>query len=314
MSGTLFTYRRKVDFGDCDSARIYFTPRAVDYAVEAVEAWYGDVLGVSWPDLLQGHDLDVTFVRMGCEYFRPVIADQTVYVRVRATAVDRSSVTFSAAGEDDSGGVFFRATLVAQFSAGRNRAPVPIPPRYRERIEACLEQADGEPGTVAQRICGEPFPSRVQSDGVPFTVRRRVAYGDCTLSGTVYAPRLLNYAVEAAGEWYRETLGISWREQCILQRGAPFREVWCERLAPLVPGQVITMAVGIPRLGKSSIGYEVAGYDDRGEPCFHAEMSACYISEETGSFKVIPFPDDMRSRILAYQALCDQSIIPATAS
>ena len=311
MSGALFTYRRKVDFGDCDSARIYFTPRALDYAVEAVEAWYEDVLGVSWPDLLHGHDLDVTFAWMGCEYFRPVIADQTVHVRVRATGIDRHAVTFSAAGEDDSGGAFFQATLVAQFSERRNRAPIPIPVHYHERIEACLEQAGETSGTAVQKICGDvPFLSRSGPDGVPFTVRRRVVYGDCTVSGTVYAPRLFNYAVEAAGEWYRETLGISWREQCIRQRGAPFREVRCERLSTLVPGRMITMVVTIPRLGNSSIDYDVIGYDDRGEPCFHALMSACYISEETGSVKATPFPDELRGRILAYQALCDSGVTP----
>lgn len=34
MSGTLFTYRRRVDFGDCDSVRIYFTPCALAYALQ----------------------------------------------------------------------------------------------------------------------------------------------------------------------------------------------------------------------------------------------------------------------------------------
>jgi|GEM_PF-3061497 len=314
MSGTKFSYRRRVDFGDCDSARVYFTPRAVDYAVEGVEAWYEDVLGVSWADLVIRHNLDPIFVQIGCEYFRPVIADQIVHVLVKVVGIDRATITFSAVGQSAAGETFFRVTLQARFSEGDNVESTPIPARYRQRIEACLVPCDGLASTPMKKVRGfvrrdERNPCRQRPQGpagmVPFTSQRLVVFGDCTVSGTVYAPRIFNYAVEAVGEWYRETLGISWLQQCIRQRGVPFMDIRCECLTPLVPRQVITMAVTVPRLGSSSIGYDVLGYDETGKPCFDVRMSACYISDETGSFKATPFPEEMRARILAYQAACE---------
>jgi acyl-CoA thioesterase FadM len=63
----------------------------------------------------------------------------------------------------------------------------------------------------------------------------------------------------------------------------------------------VTIAVTVPRLGSSSIGYAVAGTDARGERCFAAELSACHITEDGGR-RSAPFPEGLRARILAYQA------------
>ena len=43
-----FSVRRTVIWGDCDPAGIVYTPRVLDYAMEILEAWYREVLGVSW--------------------------------------------------------------------------------------------------------------------------------------------------------------------------------------------------------------------------------------------------------------------------
>jgi acyl-CoA thioesterase FadM len=145
-------------------------------------------------------------------------------------------------------------------------------------------------------------PSRRPVTAPHFTRPRRVRYGDCGASGDAYAPRVVEWAVEAVGEWYEEQLGISWLEQCIRGRGTPFLAIRCAYLRRMEPGRLITMAVSIPRLGKASIGYAVVGRDERGEPCFEADMSACYITEEGGPRRSMPFPDDLRARILAYQA------------
>src|SRR3989304_1747723 len=66
-----FTYRRRVAFGDCDPARIYYAPRAVDYAVEAVEAWHESVLGVSWTEWIEGHRLAAGVTGGGRGHFLP---------------------------------------------------------------------------------------------------------------------------------------------------------------------------------------------------------------------------------------------------
>ncbi len=43
-----FTVTRTVKWGDCDPAGIIYTPRVLDYAMEILEAWYREVVGVPW--------------------------------------------------------------------------------------------------------------------------------------------------------------------------------------------------------------------------------------------------------------------------
>jgi acyl-CoA thioesterase FadM len=108
--------------------------------------------------------------------------------------------------------------------------------------------------------------------------------------------------VEAAGAWYEATLGVSWIEQCRRGRGTPFLQIRCELPGRMAPGRLVTMDVAIPRLGKASIAYAVSGRGEAGEPLFRADMSACYITEEAGPPRSMPFPDALRERILAFQA------------
>ena len=51
MSPRVFTQTRVIKWGECDPAGIVYTPRILDYAMETVEAWYRDVLGVPWVKL-----------------------------------------------------------------------------------------------------------------------------------------------------------------------------------------------------------------------------------------------------------------------
>ncbi|MDH3966294.1 MAG: acyl-CoA thioesterase, partial [Rhodospirillales bacterium] len=46
-----FNVTRRVKWGDCDPAGIIYTPRVLDYAMETLEAWNREVLGVPWMKL-----------------------------------------------------------------------------------------------------------------------------------------------------------------------------------------------------------------------------------------------------------------------
>lgn len=309
----MFVYRRRVAFGDCDPARIYFAPRAIEYAVEAVEAWFADALGVTWADFVKEHHLGVTTGCVDCAYSRSLVADQVVQVRVGVVEIERSTVTFSAVGEGASGEAYFWARLVTSFVDLEQGIPVSIPSPCRRQIKALQSEGAGKqaiPTANGRSGSGTGFSDRNDSNPlavptVPFTSQHRVVYGDCTVSGTIYVPKMFSHAVEAVGQWYRDTLKVSWLEQCVRKRGTPFLRIMGECRRPLVPGRVVTFSVRVPRLGRSSIDYAVTGYDDEGGVCFHSLMSACYISDASGIPRSIPFPDEMRGRIEAYQAACE---------
>ena len=40
-----------VRWGDCDTAGIIYTPKAIDYALETIENWLIEENGISWMDI-----------------------------------------------------------------------------------------------------------------------------------------------------------------------------------------------------------------------------------------------------------------------
>ncbi|OGP33610.1 MAG: hypothetical protein A2X88_09345 [Deltaproteobacteria bacterium GWC2_65_14] len=298
-----FTYRRRVAFGDCDPARIYYAPRAVDYAVEAVEAWHESVLGVSWTEWIERHRLEPDFTRIDCEYFRPLLPDQVVRVRVWVVGNGRETLTFLAAGEDDSGKRCFRVRLEGRFLERGTGSPAPVPAKHRERIEEYRVRCGGNEDALSRTGRTEGIPPRKpKAGGKPFTRMRRVLYGECGPSGKIYPPKVFEYAVEVVGEWYEEVAGVSWLTLIAVRgQGAPWVSAGCAFLAPMVPGQEIRVTVRVTRLGRSSIGFSVTGEAGGGEACFEAEMTACLIDQEAG-FRPMPVPEEMAERIRAYRA------------
>ncbi len=304
LSHGLFSYRRRVAFGECDPARIYYTPRAVDYALEAVEAWFGSVLDVSFADLIDRRGLEISVMRVDCDFVRPLVAGQVFQARIRACGIEGENIRFLSVGEDDTGEPYFRVDLLMCFSERKTHTPVPIPPEHRERIEACRTQGGGE--TAFREGTGRiPLRRDRRAGAMPFTRQRRVLYGDCGPSGTIHPPKVFEYATEAIGEWFEDIMGISWLELVSVRRqGAPMVSALCETLRPIVPGQVISMGIRVTRLGRSSIGFAVTGSDDEGAPCFDAQMVVCYIDQREG-FRSMPIPEEFTGRIQAYRAACD---------
>ena len=322
MTAEPFSYRRRVAFGECDPARIYYAPRAVDYAVEAVEAWYGSVLGIPWADLADRQGLESAFSRVECEYLRPLIAGQVIRVRIGVVGTERAKIHLLATGEDGSGDPCFHVSLVACLVERDHITAVPFPPEMIDRIEAYRalcgkgtavpaggRRRDDAPGRAGEDLGRDGAirlsPRRVRTNvAVPFTRHRRVVYGECGPSGTIYPPKVFEFAIEVIGEWYEEVPGISWLDLVSVRRqGAPFVSVACDYLRPMVPGQGIAMSVRVTRLGRASIGFSVVGRDDEGAPCFDARLAACFIDQEKG-FRSMPIPEEFYGRIEAYRAAC----------
>ena len=88
MTNSPFTLVRRISWGECDPARIYYTPRAIDYSVEAVEAWYEAILGVSWVELAERYGLDASFVQVACDYRRPFVASQMAHLKIWVIILD----------------------------------------------------------------------------------------------------------------------------------------------------------------------------------------------------------------------------------
>ena len=304
---TTYTCQRVVRYSDCDASRNYYTPWAIGYAVEALEGWFETVLGVSWPELIRQRDCEVDFAHIGCEFRKTLTAGELVRLSVEIAGLGNTHIRFGVTGNNGYGETCFQATLLACFTALQQGNPLQIPPEYRLRIEnyhgVCAEVTD----PVCESSDTQILPRSLGST-VPFILQRRVVYGDCGMSGTIHAPRVFDFLLEAVGDWYEKFLGISWLEQNSRKRGQPFLIVSCDFLKPMSTGEIISTTVIVSRLGRSSIGYSVAGCDGNGVHCFEAQLTACYSMEEAGALKAVPFPDELREKIIAYQQACGGSI------
>jgi 4-hydroxybenzoyl-CoA thioesterase len=138
----------------------------------------------------------------------------------------------------------------------------------------------------------------------PFSVTRTVKWGDCDPAGIVYAPKVLDYAMEIVGAWFREVVGVSWlklnRE---MDMGAPTVRAELDFLNAPLPDQEIAVHLRVETLGRSSITFLVTGRDDAGPDIFRAKLVSCFIAKP--EFKATVIPDEFRDRILAYQKACD---------
>src|SRR3546814_801661 len=57
-----YIHHRTIRFGETDAATIVYTARFFDYALDAIDAWYADVLTVSLYSLNVEHNVSCPFV------------------------------------------------------------------------------------------------------------------------------------------------------------------------------------------------------------------------------------------------------------
>ena len=140
----------------------------------------------------------------------------------------------------------------------------------------------------------------------PFSVTRRVKWGECDPAGIIYRPRVLDYAMEVVEAWFREIVGVTWltlnRE---MGMGAPTVRAELDFLRAPHPDQDIVLDLRVESLGRSSITFLVTGADEAGQALFRAKLVSCIVSRP--AFKPIAIPGEFRDSILAYQRACDDA-------
>lgn len=138
-----YAVTRTVKWGDCDPAGIIYTPRVLDFAMECLEAWHRDVLGVSWMRLNQELHMGAPTVRVEIDFVAVPAPDHEVTTELRVAKLGRSSVAYLLRGHDADGADYYRASLVACFIERPEYKPVAVPEPFRGRILAY------------QRACGD---------------------------------------------------------------------------------------------------------------------------------------------------------------
>ena len=138
MQGTLselYSVNLRVNWGDCDAAGIIYTPRVLDYAMEALEGWYIDYLECKWYDLNVKDMMGVPTVRMECDFIAPMVPGQEFRVVVKIDKLGTCSITYQVLGIDiKTNQTCFDVRFVACFIQRPQFKAIPIPEIYKEKV------------------------------------------------------------------------------------------------------------------------------------------------------------------------------------
>ena len=88
----IFRYLRRVRFGDTDAAGIVYTGRAPDMALEALEVWFDERLGLNWFAMCGASNIDTPCVHLEIDFRSPMTPCDTLDISVMLERVLRSTL------------------------------------------------------------------------------------------------------------------------------------------------------------------------------------------------------------------------------
>lgn len=132
--GSAFTHRIRVGWADCDPARIAYTGRLPVFALEAVDAWWGHVVGNDWFSLNVDRNYGTPFVHLDLDFKSPVTPRFPLDCTVQLMKVGDKSVTFFVSGFQNDV-LCFQGTFVSAFVVADRFQPIRVPDDIRAIIE-----------------------------------------------------------------------------------------------------------------------------------------------------------------------------------
>jgi 4-hydroxybenzoyl-CoA thioesterase len=131
-----FVHRRRILWGETDAARIAYTARFLDFAMEAAEAWFLDRLGVGWYELNVDHGMGTPFVHASLDFRSPVTPRDEIGTTVLLARLGGSSLRLAVAGHAEGARrLVYEGTLVCAFVDNAAMRPIPVPDRFRPALE-----------------------------------------------------------------------------------------------------------------------------------------------------------------------------------
>jgi len=125
-----------VSWGHCDPAGIIYTPRVLDYAMETLETWNREILGVPWFKLNRELSMGFPTVKAELDFVKPPAVDDVVTLKLDVVALGRSSLTTLVTGQDSAGEDYFRVKIVSVLISVPEYTSKEIIPEFRQKILA----------------------------------------------------------------------------------------------------------------------------------------------------------------------------------
>jgi acyl-CoA thioesterase FadM len=113
MTGKTFVQQRRLNWGEADPAGTIYAPRAIDFAIQAIEALWQEAAGLSFNDFYARHGLGAPWVHTSCEFEKPLRAGEAFELRIALERIGRSSLSWIGEATRPDGEPLFRLKLVS---------------------------------------------------------------------------------------------------------------------------------------------------------------------------------------------------------
>lgn len=135
-----FIYKRIVHWGDTDPARIVFTARFLQYALDAIEVWYKETLGYNWYELNLDRGIGSPFRFTNLDFVSPLTPRHTLEIEVRVSHVGTTSMRFDLRGygvsERDGRKLCFTGDIMKVTVDAQTLQKMPMPQDFRDKLIA----------------------------------------------------------------------------------------------------------------------------------------------------------------------------------
>ncbi|MCR8549436.1 acyl-CoA thioesterase [Salipiger sp. P9] len=129
-----FECTRRVGFGDCDPAQIAYTGRIANFALDALDAFWEDLLGgEGWFQMNAEGGYGLPFVRIEYDFKSPIVPGAPLFLQVWPVRLGTSSVTMAVRGVHR-GAVCFEAQFVSVFTDRASFAKIAAPDHVRAAL------------------------------------------------------------------------------------------------------------------------------------------------------------------------------------
>jgi len=138
----MYIHRRTIRFGETDAARIVYTVRFFDYALDAIDSWYADVLGADWYALNTTRGMTCPFVHAELDFTAPLRPGDLLETSVAVSRMGRSSLSFRVEG-NVRGVTAFVGDFTVVFTGLATMKSMAIPGEFVDKIDQYRQACAG---------------------------------------------------------------------------------------------------------------------------------------------------------------------------
>ena len=135
-----FTHEITVGWADCDPAAIAFTGRIPYFALEAIDAFWREMVGLDWYQLNLDQNIGTPFVHLSLDFSAPVTPRHKLACNVEVTRLGTTSISFRVSGFQNAI-LCFKGIFTCVFVVSDAMRPRQPPADIRARIAALVVNA-----------------------------------------------------------------------------------------------------------------------------------------------------------------------------